>query len=122
MANGISELHDCCITHRDLKPENIAFKDERLETLKILDFGLSVNKAQFNDTSGTRFYKAPEVIKNEQSKMGNAADVWAFGTILYELLFKSYPFGDHSNPNNYQKSVLANTPFSLSQQNQSEIS
>ena len=39
--NGVQYLHRKDIIHRDLKPDNILFADENLESLKIIDFGLS---------------------------------------------------------------------------------
>ena len=39
--NALVVLHANHIVHRDLKPENLIFRDENLNSLVIIDFGLS---------------------------------------------------------------------------------
>lgn len=39
--NALVVLHSNQIVHRDLKPENLIFRDENLNSLVIIDFGLS---------------------------------------------------------------------------------
>ena len=39
--NALVVLHSNYIVHRDLKPENLIFRDENLNSLVIIDFGLS---------------------------------------------------------------------------------
>ena len=51
---AVKYLHDKDIIHRDLKPDNILFKDEGLDSVKIIDFGLSYkNKEEDEFTTGT---------------------------------------------------------------------
>ena len=85
-------LHRWQILHRDLKPTNILVTQDG--QVKVLDFGLSQHK-DFSDNNdqhiaGTISYLAPEVL------LGNAAtelsDLYAVGTIMYELLQGTHPF------------------------------
>ena len=39
--NALVVLHSNHIVHRDLKPENLIFRDQNLNSLVIIDFGLS---------------------------------------------------------------------------------
>jgi len=100
MAEGLAAAHDHGITHRDLKPENLfVTRDGRL---KILDFGLAkltrpegdgADKGGFSVIGsltesrtivGTAGYMAPEQVLGETAD--HRSDLFAFGTILYEML------------------------------------
>ncbi len=83
--------------HRDLKPENVLIDKELNNTLKIIDFGTSVqfdkNKEVLKATHGTSYYIAPEVL---QKKYDDRCDVWSIGVIMYILLSGKPPFdGDN---------------------------
>jgi predicted Ser/Thr protein kinase len=85
--------HAVGLVHRDLKPANILI-DRRAEPV-IVDFGLA--RADRRDHSGrtlcggTPGYAAPEQFA-QGSDVGPAADVFALGVILYELLTNRPPF------------------------------
>jgi eukaryotic-like serine/threonine-protein kinase len=92
-------LHEHGVVHRDLKPENILLTAEG--TIKILDFGIALDRAArrltwfgLSSTLGTPDYIAPEQIGGRR---GDArTDVYAAGTMLYEMLTGHLPF---SGPN-----------------------
>src|SRR5262245_37325009 len=103
IARGLQAAHEKGIVHRDLKPENLfVIKDGRV---KILDFGLAKLKSSpvgmppEIDTNalteargtapgvvmGTVGYMAPEQVRAEE--VDHRADIFAFGVILYEMLY-----------------------------------
>jgi tetratricopeptide (TPR) repeat protein len=93
LANGIAFAHQAGVIHRDLKPANVLIAADG--TLKITDFGLAKHAASHltatNDVFGTPNYMAPEQTHGAHA-VGPAADIWALGATLYELLTGRPPF------------------------------
>jgi eukaryotic-like serine/threonine-protein kinase len=111
IAQGLASAHEKGIVHRDLKPENLFITKEG--RVKILDFGLAkqtratgleaadqATVAGNTDTSpgivlGTAGYMAPEQVRGETAD--HRADIFAFGTVLYEMLAGRRAFERHSS-------------------------
>ncbi len=92
---GLQFAHSKGVLHRDVKPENLMFAADR--TLKVTDFGIAqVFGGDETVTTldgaviGTPAYMAPEQAIGQPC--GPPADVYATGTVLYELLSGTLPF------------------------------
>jgi len=87
LAKKLSNLHTNlqCI-HRDLKPANIvlSIKEGNL-ILDIIDYGMLTFRTKSRDPGVTTApFRAPEIFL--RCSYENKADVWSFGTIVFELL------------------------------------
>ena len=102
----LAAAHEAGIVHRDLKPDNVFLvRQSRGEIVKLLDFGISRApglEGEFRLTKtglilGTPYYMSPEQARGE-SEVGPAADLYAFGVILYEMLVGHVPIeGENYN-------------------------
>lgn len=93
IARGLQEIHFIGIIHNDIKLENILTSKENRAF--ITDFNASFfsnNAARF--LVGTFAYFSPEKIEhivNRGKKYDEKADMWAFGCLIYVLLYKKFP-------------------------------
>ncbi|MBL4846093.1 MAG: serine/threonine protein kinase [Planctomycetes bacterium] len=97
VAQSLAALHEEGIIHRDLKPENILLQADRP---LISDFGLAkdLGDADGELTSagiamGTIGYMSPELLDGNRDQLGPWTDVFALGSLLYELIAGRPPFG-----------------------------
>jgi eukaryotic-like serine/threonine-protein kinase len=100
IADGLAYCHENDVIHRDLKPENILVTSDGQPI--IIDFGLALTKnthrvtySNLSALAGTPDYMAPEQIEGKRGD--RRTDIYALGTMMYELLAGKTPFTGDSN-------------------------
>jgi eukaryotic-like serine/threonine-protein kinase len=88
---ALEEAHDKGLVHRDIKPENVLLTGERLQHVKLIDFGLvervgDVGRGPAADAVvGTPLYISPEAIVAPET-VGARSDLYGLGAVAYFLL------------------------------------
>ena len=100
IADGMAYCHSQGVIHRDLKPENIIVRLDGQPV--IMDFGLALTKgahrvtySNLSATMGTPDYMAPEQVEGQRGDQ--RTDIYALGTILFEMLAGQTPFTGDNN-------------------------
>lgn len=98
LVSGVAYLHSSGVVHRDLKLENLLLSSNN--NLYISDFGFAnttSTEVLMSTSCGSPCYAAPELV-TANGYVGESADIWSLGVILYAMLAGYLPFDD--DPNN----------------------
>ncbi len=100
IAEALAYCHELKVLHLDLKPANIIITNPVEPKVKVLDFGLARLSNGFRTheggpIAGTLAYMAPECFFGTVDRLTEKVDLYALGTLLYEMLSCMLPF-----PNN----------------------
>lgn len=91
---ALNFMHNQHLLHRDIKSDNVLVS--RDGGVKIADFGFAVGLSQENktrnETVGTPFWMAPEVIQGED--YDDRCDIWSLGITAIELVNHEPPHMD----------------------------
>jgi len=91
VASALACAHARGLVHRDLKPSNLFLPGGRIESVKLLDFGLvrftaaALSMTQTGMLIGTPKYMAPEQARLARD-LDARADLFSLGCILFECL------------------------------------
>ncbi len=123
--DALAEAHAAGIVHRDLKPANlfVSQRADRSVVVKVLDFGISkivgdtsgpsgVGLTRTGMIVGSPLYMSPEQLRSTKS-VDQRADIWALGTILYQLVTGRTPYDADSAPDLYAM-LLRDNPAPIS--------
>ncbi len=105
MAAGLGAAHQAGVVHRDFKPGNVMLVGmDGGEQAVVTDFGTARAAARTDLVDprggsapiiGTAAYMAPEQVRGEE--VGPAADLYALGVVIYEMVTGALPFSGGSS-------------------------
>ncbi|RKG67565.1 serine/threonine-protein kinase PknK [Corallococcus exercitus] len=112
---AVARVHAVGLAHRDLKPENIFLREGG--ALSLLDFGLARRMEdgpaeEAGNRAGTTVYMAPEQCLDAR-EAGTAADIYALGVLLFELLTGAPPF--HGSADEVREGHVSRRPPRVSE-------
>jgi eukaryotic-like serine/threonine-protein kinase len=128
ICEALEYAHERGVVHRDLKPANVKITPDG--TVKLLDFGLAkalelrpvsadiatsptiTNMAtQAGAILGTPAYMSPEQAKGRP--LDRRVDIWAFGSVLYEMLTGKMVFSGESASDTIAEIIKSDPEWSL---------
>jgi eukaryotic-like serine/threonine-protein kinase len=93
LCSAIRYLHKHGILHLDLKPSNVIAECGRA---KLIDLSVARPPGPAHAGIGTHYYLSPEQARG--GELGQAADVWGIGAVLFEAATGEPAFDDPDGP------------------------
>lgn len=122
VAAGLAAAHAAGVVHRDLKPSNVMLTPDAAtgqERAVVMDFGLArahqpsasgdFSATQTGLVIGTFEYMAPEQMRSEAATP--AADVYALGLLLFEMLDGQAPFHGKNTMDAWMRRIREGPPL-----------
>ncbi len=97
ITQALSVAHQRRIIHRDIKPANLILRNDAIEQVTLLDFGvarrttLTESMTRTGFIIGTPEYMAPEQARG-QREITPSADIFSLGCVFFECLTGQPPF------------------------------
>jgi serine/threonine-protein kinase len=118
IGSALQAAHCAQVIHRDLKPQNVFLCQDLGDgpVAKVLDFGISkirgsqTVRTQDSAILGTPQYMAPEQALGKHDAVDQRTDVFALGTIVYEMLCGTPAFAGQTIPEVMFKVVYGEVP------------
>lgn len=106
LCGALIAAHRAGVVHRDLKPSNVMVRrsESGVYEVRLLDFGISKLHAANADMTcdnvvmGTPNYMSPEQASGKTSQVDARTDVFALGTLLYEMFSGRKAFEGTNTP------------------------
>lgn len=94
MAEALDAVHKAGFIHRDVCPRNFICVSRKADSLKLIDFGLTLPARrefmQPGNRTGTPLYMAPEVVRRRWTDQ--RVDIFSFGATAYHLCTFELPW------------------------------
>ena len=89
VAGALAAIHARGVVHRDVKPANLLLVDDRVDAVKLVDFGIAgeledLERSDPGVVIGTPEYMAPEALRGDP--VDERADVYGLGAVLFRAL------------------------------------
>lgn len=112
LLEGLAAVHSVGVVHRDFKPSNVFLTSDGRAVLTDFSISLAVERARMTKIGfvGSPAYMAPEQFGGID--VTARSDIYAVGTVLYEMLSGAPPFS-YSDPSNFARAHRSVNPPEL---------
>jgi serine/threonine-protein kinase len=97
LTEALAVAHERGVIHRDVKPDNVMIETSgKASRVVLTDFGIAHITGMETMTATGAMVGSPAYMSPEQSRgheVGPATDLWSLGTMLYEMVTGTVPFG-----------------------------